>query len=177
MTEDGQHRWIALGVIARPHGVRGEVRVHPFNPDSELLSRGEEVFVRREAEDPRPVSLVSVRPGPRAWLVRMRGVETREAADALRGAQLCVPRASLPELEEGEYYYADLIGLRAFERGKPIGEVVDVLDYPSVECLKIRSADGFLEVPMLPPWLDRVDLDQREVHLYDLDEIPRQRSS
>ena len=177
MTQEGPHPWIALGVIARPHGVRGEVRVHLFNPDSEVLAREQQVFVRREREDPRAVALISVRPGPKAWLVRLHGVETREAADALRGAELCVPRASLPELEEGEYYYVDLIGLKAFERGKPIGEVVDVLDYPSVECLRIRGADGFLEVPMLPAWLDRVDLDRREVHLHDLDEIPRERSS
>ena len=169
--------WIPLGVIARPHGVSGAVRVHPFNPDSTMLAEAEEVFLVDEGERARPVTLVSARPGPKAWLVELKDVEDREAADELRGYQLCVPRASLPELEEGEYYFADLIGLRAFESGMLIGEVVEVLDYPSVECLKICGPDGFLEVPMLPPWLDRIDFDAREVHLHDLHDIPIQRKS
>lgn len=107
--------------------------------------------------------------------MRLAGVSSREDVEALRGYRLCVPRAALPELEAGEYYHADLIGLEAFEGTEPIGKVVDVLDYPSVECLKIQRPGGFLEVPMLPKWLDRVDLEGGKVHLKGLDDIPLQK--
>ena len=177
MTEGAESvPWIELGVVARPHGVTGEIRVHVFNPDSTLLEELAEVFlIGEEGEEPALVEVVSSRRGPKALLMRLAGVSSREDVEALRGYRLCVPRAALPELEDGEYHHADLVGLEALEGTEPIGKVVDVLDYPSVECLKIERPGGFLEVPMLPKWLDRVDIEGGKVHLKDLDDIPLQK--
>jgi len=168
--------WIELGVVARPHGVNGEIRVHVFNPDSTLLEELSEVLLIAEGDgEPSLVEVTSTRRGPKSLLMRLAGVNSYEDVEALRGCVLCVPRAALPELDEGEYYHADLIGLQAFEGTELLGEVVDVLDYPSAECLKIERPDGFLEVPMLPRWLERVDVEAGEVHLKDLDDIPLQK--
>jgi len=168
--------WIELGVVARPHGVTGEIRVHVFNPESTLLRELGEVFlIGEEGEEPALVDVVSTRPGSKVLLMRLAGVESLEDANSLRGYKLCVPREALPDLAEGEYYHADLIGLEAFEGTESIGEVVDVIDYPSAECLKIKRPDGFLEVPMLPQWLGRVDIEGGKVHLKDLDDIPLQK--
>jgi len=172
----GSVSWVELGVVARPHGVTGEIRVHVFNPESTLLRELGEVFlIGEEGEEPALVEVVSSRQSPKALLMRLAGVSSVEDAESLRGYTLCVPRQALPELEEGEYYQADLIGLEAFEGSKSIGKVVDVLDYPSAECLKIQRPGGFLEVPMLPRWLDRVDIEGGKVHLKDLDDIPLQK--
>jgi len=176
VTTENPGFWIELGVIARPHGIDGEIRVHVFNPNSTLLAELAEVFVRGEqGEAPSLVDVVASRRGPKALLMRLAGVESREDAEALRGFTLCVPRNALPELEEGEYYHADLIGLQAYEGGRSVGEVVEVLDYPSVECLKVKTEEGFLEVPMLPKWLERVDIEGGKVHLKALDDIPLQK--
>ncbi len=177
MSEGAQPvSWIELGVIAKPHGVHGEVRVHVFNPDSTLLQELAEVFLVGEGdEEPALVEVESTRQGPKALLMRLAGVGSREDAEALRGYPLCVPRDALPQLEEGEYYHADLIGLQAFSGGEAIGEVTDVIDYPSAECLKIERPGGYIEVPMLPKWLERVDVEAGRVHLKDLDDVPLQR--
>jgi 16S rRNA processing protein RimM len=168
--------WIELGVVARPHGIIGEIRVHVFNPESTLLQELGEVFlIGEDGGEPALVEVTSTRQGPKALLVRLAGVGSREDADALRGYTLCVPRDALPELEEGEYYHADLIGLEAFDGSESIGKIVEIIDYPSAECLKIQRPGGFLEVPMLPKWLDRVDVEGGKVHLKDLDDIPLQR--
>ena len=168
--------WIELGVIARPQGVKGELRVHVFNPDSTLLEQMAEVFlIGEEDEEPALVEVESARRGPKALLMRLQGVSTREDADSLRGYKLCIPRAALPALEEGEYYHADLIGLEAFEGTEAIGKVIDVVDYPSAECLKVERPGGFIEVPMLPRWLDRVEIAAGKVHLKALDDIPLQK--
>ena len=170
--------WIELGVIVKPHGVRGEIRVHVFNPESTLLQELAEVFlIGEEGEEPSLVEVESTRPGPKALLMQLAGVGSREDAEALRGYTLCVPREALPALEEGEYYHADLIGLEAFDGAEAIGKVVDVIDYPSAECLKIERSGGYIEVPMLPRWLDRVDLEGGRVHLKAVDDIPLQRRS
>ncbi|MGB8330425.1 MAG: ribosome maturation factor RimM [Polyangiales bacterium] len=177
MTEDAEQlRWIELGVVARPHGVSGEIRVHVFNPDSTMLRELGEIFIIGDGDaEPALVEVLSTRQSPKALLMRLAGVTSLDEAEALRGYTLCVPREALPELEDGEYYHADLLGLKAFDRSGSIGEVVEVLDYPSAECLKIECADGFLEVPMLPQWLERVDLERGTVHLKDLDDIPLQK--
>jgi 16S rRNA processing protein RimM len=168
--------WIELGVIARPHGVTGEIRVHVFNTESTLLRELGEIFlIGEKGEEPALVDVVSTRQGPKALLMRFEGVRSLEDAEALRGYTLCVPREALPDLEEGEYYHADLIGLEAFEGSESIGRVVEVIDYPSAECLKIERPGGFLEVPMLPRWLDRVDIEGGSVHLKGLDDIPLQK--
>lgn len=177
MTEDEDGTsWVELGVIARPHGVRGELRVHLFNPDSTLLEELGEVFLRPKGQSPSLVEIAGTRRGPKALLMHLAGVESREAADALRGSILCVPRSALPKLEEGEFYLADLIGLVAYEGSDPIGSVVEVLDYPSVECLRVQVEAGYLEVPMLPRWLERIDLADGKVHLKDLKDIPVQKA-
>jgi 16S rRNA processing protein RimM len=169
--------WIELGVVARPHGVTGEVRVHVFNSESTLLRELGEIFlIGEEGEEPALVEIVSTRQGSKAWLMRLAGVSSLEDAESLRGYALCVPREALPALEEGEYYHADLIGLEAFEGSDAIGRVVEIIDYPSAECLKIERPGGFLEVPMLPRWLNRVDIEGGKVHLKDLDDIPLQKS-
>jgi len=170
--------WIELGVIAKPHGVTGELRVHVFNSESTLLRELAEVFlIGEEGEEPALVEVESTRQGPKVLLMRLAGVGSREDADALRGYALCVPREALPDLEEGEYYHADLIGLLALDGDETIGEVIDVIDYPSAECLKIQRPGGYIEVPMLPRWLDWVDVKAGKVHLKDVDDIPLQRRS
>ncbi|MEM7136851.1 MAG: ribosome maturation factor RimM [Myxococcota bacterium] len=168
--------WVELGVVARPHGVGGELRVHVYNPESTLLEELGEVFVLGEPdEDPTLIEVESTRRGPKTLLMRLRGVASREDAEALRGLVLAVPRQALPELEDGEYYHTDLIGMDAVVGPRKIGTVVEVLDYPSVDCLRIKAADGFFEVPMLPRWLDRVDVEGGRVHLHELEDVPLQK--
>ena len=79
--------WIELGVIAKPHGVRGELSVHVFNPDSTMLRELAEVFlIGEEGEDPALVEIESTRQGPKGLLMRLVGPTSRGDADALRGS-------------------------------------------------------------------------------------------
>lgn len=172
-------RLVALGAIGRPHGVAGEVRVHRFNPDSTLLCEVDVVWLERDGEAPRPARVERARlHGPHVLLV-LEGVRGRDAAEALRGAEVCVPREALPEPAEDEVYHVDLVGLTAvLPDGTRAGEVVSVLSYPSADCLLVRGEDADLEVPILPPYVERVDLDTKTVrvaHLEDLEPIRRRR--
>src|SRR5687767_1184159 len=107
-----RERLVALGVVARPHGVRGELRVHLYNPESDLLLGRSRVMLSHRGET-REREILEARRHGEALLVTLEGVASREAADALRGAELAVPRDELPPLGEGEHYHVDLIGLEA----------------------------------------------------------------
>ncbi len=173
-------RLIALGAIGRPHGVRGEVRVHRFNSSSTLLLELEALWLR-QGDALREARVESARLHGDVVLLTLADVRGRDAAEALRGTEVCVPREILPPLDPDEVYHADLIGLRARTvDGSDEGQVVDVLDYPSVECLLVRSDEGDREVPLLEPYVAEVDLEARVVivaHLEDLDLVRSPRRS
>ncbi|HJL15822.1 MAG TPA: ribosome maturation factor RimM [Sandaracinaceae bacterium LLY-WYZ-13_1] len=173
-------RLVPLGAVTRPHGVRGEVRVHRFNPDSTLLLERDTVWLRTDDAPARPMRIERARLHGELILLTFEGVRGREAAEALRGQQVCVPRAELPEPDEDEHYHVDLIGLAAVDPdGRALGEVADVLRYPSVDCLAVDADDGRREVPFVEPYVVEVDLEAERVviaHLEDLDVIrPRRR--
>ncbi|MCB9591624.1 MAG: 16S rRNA processing protein RimM [Sandaracinaceae bacterium] len=168
-------RLVALGAIARPHGVRGEVRVFRYNAESEVLLELEHVWLTRD-DTSRRVAVRSSKLHGDIVLMTLDGVVGREAADALRGFEVCAPREALPETEDDEYYHADLVGLEAFDpAGARVGIVSDVIRYPSVDCLVLTGDDGVREVPLLEAYVVEVDLDARRVvvdHLADLDVVP-----
>ena len=90
--------WVCLGVVTRPHGVRGEVRVHPFNQDSDLIGTLRSVRLRvAGAGDELSVYKVrNSRRAPKVWLLALEGVQSMESAEALRGHELCITRAEMP---------------------------------------------------------------------------------
>lgn len=165
--------WVPLAVVGRPHGVRGELRAHPFSEDSDLLGQVDEVLVRF-VDGPRrgeahEVSLDSVRPGNDALLVKLHGVDDRDAADEVRGAQLCVRRADFPVLEEGEFYACDVVGAAVELDGEVVGVVESLQSYPTVDLLVVVVRGGRYEVPLVDGYVDVVDVDAGKVVLRTLD--------
>ena len=147
-------RPVTLAVITGAHGVTGEVRLKLFGEGVESLRRF------RAFNDSR-LTLSKLRDdGKGGAIARFAEVTDRNAAEALRGTELTVPRSALPSLGEGEYYHADLVGLSAVsEMGAPLGKVVAVENYGAGDILDIERPDGkrFM-VPMnesaVPEWND-----------------------
>lgn len=173
MTEDDDDL-VAIGAVIKPHGLKGEVRVHPFNEASKIWSRLEEVvLVGPGDEAPRRVRVLRGRRAVKHAILSLEGVEGRLAAEELRGLEVRVPRSILPPVADDEFYFVDLIGAAAVDAdGAKVGEVEDVLEYPSVVCLAIRFEDGRREVPLLPRWIPSLDVDAGEVRVEAIDELP-----
>ncbi|WP_114950895.1 ribosome maturation factor RimM [Sphingosinicella terrae] len=129
---------VTLAAVAGAHGIGGEVRLKLFGEGADSLKRHKRLFAGG-----RPLELVSVRAGGGGAVARFRGIDDRNAAEALRGQLLTVPRSELPPLGEGEYYHADLIGLACFdEAGEPLGTVVAVENFGAGDILEIERPDG-----------------------------------
>lgn len=137
MSESGERR-VALAAVAGAHGVKGELRLKMLSESIDSLSRHESLYVGGEER-----RLVSIRDGGRTAVARFEGMNDRAAAEALRGSLIEVDRASLPPLEEGEYYHADLIGLAAVDdKEMPVGTVVDVENFGAGDLLEIELEGG-----------------------------------
>ena len=137
MSEGGERR-IALAAVAGAHGVKGELRLKLFTDSAAGLERYEELFVGGVER-----RLLFIRDTGKTAVAQFEGIEDRSAAEALRGSLVEIGRSSLPPLEKGEYYHADLIGLPAMDRnGKPVGAVVAVENYGAGDLLEIEDASG-----------------------------------
>lgn len=165
---------VVLGVITKPHGVRGEVRVHPFNAESDLFKQVSVIDAGPEDGETKRLTIARASRGPKAWRLKLKGVDTIEAAELLRGHHLSLPRAELPEIDEYDYYYVDLEGLEVLAGDESIGEVLRVLEYPSVDCLEVKLSEGRCEIPMREPWLLEVNVGMGFVRVGDLEDIPVQ---
>jgi 16S rRNA processing protein RimM len=164
---------VPLGVVVKPHGVRGDLLVKVHNPASTLLLEQTVVTLRAHGTA-RPLAILHARPHGRLIVIRVEGVVDRDGADALRGAELCILRRDFPEPEDSdEYYHVDLIGLRVeHPDGAVLGEVVNVLDYPSVACLEVLANGVVREVPMLDRYVPSIDLPAGRIVVDHLDELP-----
>jgi 16S rRNA processing protein RimM len=161
-------RWVALAEVSRAHGVRGEMRVKVYNADSELLPSQREVLVRHRDGRESTAALESVRgASPGYLLAKLKGVDDRDAANAFRGAELCVRREDFPPLDEGEFYACDVIGARVVGPDGDVGAVEDLVTYPSADVLMVRLDDGVSgEVPLLDNFVELIDPAERTVRVH-----------
>ena len=159
---------IGLGRIARPHGIRGEVRVTPYWVEGDTLETADVLWLRSKAGI-QEVAVRGVRRSNKALLMDL-GCDDRNAAELLKGAEVCVPRELLPELEPGEYYLVDLLGARVECAGEQVGEVIELRTHPSVDAVVIRMQNGKLREQVLAePWLAEVDTAGKRLVLSSLD--------
>lgn len=166
-----RERWVPLAEIARPHGVKGEVRLKLFNAASDVLLDRDEVLVRTPEGEEHEVSVDRARRADDAILMKLYSVDDRDRAEELRGSLVCVRRKDFPPLEEGEHYTVDLVGAAAMMNGARLGTVIDVTAYPTVDVLVINDDKQVWEVPMSESYVGVVDVDAGTIEVLSLDEL------
>ena len=131
---------VCIAQIGAAHGVRGEVRLKPFTEDP----LGVAAYGPRETEDgTRRFEIESVRPAKDMLVARLKGVTDRDAAERLANLRLYVARERLPKPADGEFYHADLVGLKATrQNGETIGTVKAVHNFGAGDLIEIEPASG-----------------------------------
>lgn len=126
---------VRMATIGAAHGVRGEVRVKPFTGDPMALGDYGPLF----DEEGRSYTVAALRPAKTVLVARFREIASREAAEAAAGRALYVERAALPDdLDEDEFYHADLIGLAVRdETGAEIGRIAAVQNFGGGDIVEI----------------------------------------
>jgi 16S rRNA processing protein RimM len=128
---------VILAAVAGAHGIGGEVRLKLFAEGIDSLKHHGRFDVGGQT-----LTLKSVRPATGGAVARFAEIGDRNAAEALRGATLAVPRSALPPLGPGEYYHVDLIGRACVDQaGAPLGEVVAVENFGAGDLIEVERAD------------------------------------
>lgn len=172
--------WIPVAEIARSHGVRGEVRLRPFNKDSDVLLQVDEVLVRLPDGEEHEVSVDRARPADGAVLMKLHSVDDKDRADELRASTVLVRRGDFAPLAEGEFYVCDVVGSTVVHGEAVVGELVDLRSYPSVDVLVVRAPEGAgtWEIPLTDTYVASIDAAGMRVALKTLEglELDRPRA-
>jgi 16S rRNA processing protein RimM len=162
---------VLLGEIGAAQGLKGEVRLRSYTQEpTDVAAYGP----LHDETGAKLIEIERLRVTPKALIARIKGVTTREAAEALNGTRLYLPRAKLPARAEEEWYVADLIGLEAVDaQGAAIGTVVAVNNYGASDIIEIAPQGGgpSLLIPFTETVVPEVDIEGGRIVVVPPEEI------
>jgi 16S rRNA processing protein RimM len=146
-----------MGRIAAPFGVKGWVKVQTFCEDPGTLMDFESWRVGR-GEQQKQYSVEAIQDHSNTLVAKLVGIDDRDAAYALRGQEISVAKNELPPPEENEFYWSDLIGLKAVNReGVELGRVDSLLETGAQDVLVIKGTREHL-IPFVAAFVGKVDV-------------------
>ena len=157
-----------VGVITGTHGLRGEVKVYPTTDDPARFLDLEQVILETEREK-RVLKLRSVKFFKKFVILGFEGMDRIEDVERLKGAELLIPREDAYELEEGEYFIPDLLGLKVVtDDARELGVIRDVIETGANNVYVVKNEDGKeILIPAIPQCILEVSLEEGRmtVHL------------
>jgi 16S rRNA processing protein RimM len=151
-----------IGRVIKPHGVRGKVKVEYFGEDLHRLSFYREIFIEGEKGRPEVFEVLEAIPQPPRVILRLKGIEKVEEAESLVGKEILVGKKALLELEEGEYYWMDLLGMKVeTQGGKRIGEVREIFPTGANDVYVIEGKRREILLPATEEVIESIDLKKK----------------
>jgi len=167
VEESAEPRFLAVGRIAKPHGVLGEVRVELMTDHPERFEWLDAIYVGEK--NPRRVPIVSVRYHQDVVLLKLEGYPTRTEAELLRGELLQVPESEAVPLEDDEYFLYQLIGIEVFtEQGRHLGQLTEILETGANNVFVIDNEGRQYLIPDIPDVIREVDIENRRLVIHPM---------
>ena len=150
-------RYLVIGRIARPFGLRGELKVQLLTEFPERLGRLRTVYLGSQAE---PWTVGEVRLHKEAALFKLAGCDDRAGAEALRGALVQITMDDAVPLGADEYYEYQIVGMTVVEQdGTLLGKVTEIIDTGANDVYVVVGPDGELLLPAIESAILEIDLD------------------
>jgi 16S rRNA processing protein RimM len=169
-----QKEYLRIGKILGVHGLHGRLKVLIITDVPGRFSPGSGVYLEKKgAYELHTVEECAGHKG-RVALVKLAGITERDAAEALKGREIFIEKAAAAEtredLEDGSFYYYELIGSTAFVEGKAFGKVVDIVEAGSGNILVIRGPlDKEYMVPFVETMVDTKALRENRIDIFPVE--------
>lgn len=151
---------IVLGRITAPYGVNGWLRLHPFGDEPERWREIRHWWLGRDEQDFsgwRSYPLQALRLQGKSWVVKLTGVEDRNAAEQMVGQFVGAPRDALPATKQDEFYWADLVGLTVVnEQQETLGRVIELIESGAHAVMVVQEGEGEKMQQRLLPFVGHV---------------------
>jgi 16S rRNA processing protein RimM len=153
-------KFIKIGKIVKAQGIKGEVKVFPLTDDVSRFNALKNAFVGGK-----PFKVGYARPQGGEIVIKLSGIDDRNAAETLKGKFVEVERADAVPLSEGEYFIADLIGAVVFEGEKRLGTVKEILNYGASDIIVAECGGEAVMFPFLEKVIENIDVERGEIRL------------
>lgn len=181
MTVAARAKHILVAEGLRPHGLSGEVQARLLADSWGALGEPTTLYLEAEgagtAAGPRSFAVERVRGSAARLILKLAGVDSREAAAALAGRRLGIPRAAAPPLPEGHYYHYDILGLTVVDPdGRELGRVAEIMSAPGNDVYVVRGARGEWLLPAARAVIASVDLEAGLLRVRNVEALLEERS-
>ena len=157
---------VIMGRVASAFGIRGWVKIQPFSEYVDSLLDYKTWYLGQENGPWREVTVTQCEAHDKTLAAQLPDCPDRNAAEKLKGLLIAVPRSSLPVQDEGEYYWADLIGLTVInEAGETLGTVAELLETGANDVLIVRGSGPDILIPFLNSVIGQVDMAARTIQV------------
>ena len=150
---------LPIGRVVKSHGVKGKIKVDYFGGDLSRFPLYREVFIRNHVGRPRAYEILEVIPQPPRLILRLKGIERREEVDPLVGREILIKKRSLPNLQEGEYYWFDILGMVVeTTEGKRIGRVKEIFSTGANDVYVVEGMRKEIFLPATEEVIQNIDI-------------------
>jgi len=162
--------FLLIGKVAKPHGLRGQVKVHSYASSYENFFAGRKVYLS-QGEEMKALLISEGKVQAHSLLLHFQGLDNRQQAEAISGCSLYIEQKDLQALPEGEYYWYQLIGSRVYnDQGRFLGILEEIFSTPAHDIWVIRDDKKEILLPAVEDFVISVDLPQREIRIRDLED-------
>ncbi|OGS87641.1 MAG: ribosome maturation factor RimM [Gallionellales bacterium GWA2_59_43] len=157
---------VIMGRVASAHGIRGWVKIQPFTEYLDSLLDYDIWWLGQEQGPWREVKVEQHEVHNKTLAALLAGCPDRNAAERLKGQLIAVPRSQLPEQDEDEYYWSDLIGMSVVnEAGEHLGVVANLLETGANDVLTVKGDSGEILIPFVDSVVKQVDTANRIIRV------------
>ncbi len=158
-----------IGIILKPQGLKGEIKVKSISPYPERFKLLNKIFIKKESIQTYTVQ--SVRVSDRFVFLKFDEINNRDQAENLRDCEILVEKSDLLELKDQEYFIHDLIGCRVYsEDGQEIGDLIEVSQFSSNDIYVVKNNQGKeILIPAIGEVIRQIDLQTRTITIHLLE--------
>lgn len=156
---------ITVGVVQKPFGIKGELKIKPQTDFvEERFKVGNELYIDLN-NNVKQYEVESMRKHQGSLLVKFKGLDSLNDVEFFHRALIQIDETDQHDLDEGEFYFKDLMGCEVFCEGKQLGVVSDVMDMPAHPVLRIKTNNEDVLIPFVDAFIVGVNLDSRQIEV------------
>ena len=169
MNKTIPEKFIPIGKIIKPHGIRGELKLFLYNNESSILSKDINIWIDFNNKL-RLYKLDSIK-GLNKKIIKIRAIDDRDTADLFSAKKIFILRKDFPELDKENFYLNDIIKFKVFSEKNNVGIVTDVLSLPGGNVLVVNCDGKEVLIPMVDEYVLLFDFDREIVFMKNIQEF------
>ena len=161
---------LLLGKVLRPHGLYGLMRIRSYAQSVDSFLNARNIILEVIPKKFQEFKVISIRPHKKRFLLKLEGLDSIEAAEEFRGADIHIRKDSLDRELENEYFWFELIGLRVFlSNGPCIGILRDILVTGGNDIYVVKDGDKEVLIPALQEVVIEIDLENNKMIIAEIE--------